>query len=96
MDFINECNILNSNQIGFIPDHNTPDALLEFLDNAYEVMNKNKLFLAFFLDFFFKAFYTFDYEIILRKLDFYGFMCESLHWLSFFLNNRTQFVEVGN
>ena len=51
VDFINKFNIINSNQFGFIPDHKTSDALLEFLDNAYEAMNKNIVLLAIFLDF---------------------------------------------
>ena len=51
MDIINKLKNLNSNQFGFIPDHNTSDALLEFLDNAYEVMNKTKCSLLFFLIF---------------------------------------------
>ena len=39
VDFINKFRILNSNQFVFIQDHNTSDALLEFLDIAYEAMN---------------------------------------------------------
>ena len=40
MDFINKFNIPNSNHFGFIPNHNTSDALMDFHDNAYEAMNK--------------------------------------------------------
>ena len=51
IDFINKFNILSSNQFWFTPDHNTSDALLEFIDNACEAISKNKLLLAIFLDF---------------------------------------------
>ena len=95
MDFINSFNILNSNQFGLIPDHNTSDALLEFLDNnAYEAMNKNKVLLAIFHDFS-KAFDIVDHEILLRKLELYGFRGKSSQWLSSFLSDRTHFVELG-
>ena len=48
IDFIIKFEILNFDQIGFIPDHNTSDALLAFLDNEYEAMNKNKMLLPIF------------------------------------------------
>ena len=50
MDFINNFKILNSNHFGFILDLNTSDALMEFLDSAYEAMNKNKVLLAIFFE----------------------------------------------
>ena len=87
MDLINKFIILNSKRFGFIPDHNLSDALLEFLDNAYEVMNKNKVLLAIFLDFS-KVFHKVDNQIILRKLEFYGFRDKNLQWLGSFLNTR--------
>ena len=95
MDFINKFKFLNSNQFGFILVHNISYALLEFLDNAYEAMNKHKVLLAIFLDLP-KAFHTVDHEIQLRKLEFYCFRGKSLQWLSSFLSDRTQFIELGN
>ena len=95
MDYIDKFNIVNSNQFGYISDHNTSDALLGFIDNGYEAMNKNKVPLAIFLNFS-KAFYTVDHEILLRKQNFYGFKGKSLQWLSSLLIYRTQFIELGN
>ena len=63
IDFINKFNILNSDQFVLIPDHNTSNALLEFLDNAYEAMNKNNVLLAISRDFS-KAVDTVDHEIL--------------------------------
>ena len=62
INFINKFNFLITNRFGFIPDHNTSDALLELLDKAYEAINKNKVPLAIFLDFS-KAFDTVDCDI---------------------------------
>ena len=42
MDFIKKFNILYSNEFAFIPDRNTSDEQMDFLDNAYEAMNKKK------------------------------------------------------
>ena len=51
IDFIYIFNLLNSSQFGITPDHNTSDAILEFLDIAYQALNISKLLLAIFLDF---------------------------------------------
>ena len=51
MDFFNRFKILSSKKFGFIPYHNTSNALLKFLDTAYEAMNKNKVLLDISLDF---------------------------------------------
>ena len=94
-DFIIKLNILNFNQFGFIRDHKTSDALFVFLDNAYEVMNKNKVFLTIFLGFS-KAFDTVGQEIVLYKLQSYGFRGKRLQWLSSFLSDRTHCIDLGN
>ena len=39
----NKTTISNPNQVAIIPNHNTPDALLEFLNNTFEEMNKSKV-----------------------------------------------------
>ena len=93
-NFIDKFNLIGRNQFGFLAGHNTSDALLEFLDKAYDAINQNKVLLAIFLDFS-KAFDTVDHEILLKKLDFYGFRGTSLQWIRSFLNNRTQFVEIN-
>ena len=95
MNFISKFKLLNRNQFGFIASHNTADALLEFLDNAYDAINSNEVLLAIFLDFS-KAFDTVDHQILLKKLEFYGFRGTSLQWIRSFLMNRKQFVEINS
>ena len=92
MNFIKKFIILNFNQFGFIADNNKSDALMEFLDNEYEAMNKSKVVLVFFS----KALDTVVHEILLRNVEFYGFTGRTLQWQSSFLSDRTQFIELGN
>ena len=65
--FKNRFNLLNSNQFGSIAGQNTSDAITKFLDNACDIINKNRVLLTIFLDFS-KAFDTVDHEILLKKL----------------------------
>ena len=73
MSLINNLNALMSYQFRFIQPHNTSDALIEFLDNAYGDLNKAKVLQAIFLDFS-TTLDTVDHETLLRKLVFYGFI----------------------
>ena len=57
-------------------------------------INQNEALLAIFLDFS-KAFDTVDHEILLKKLEYYGFRGNFLNWVRSFLSNRTQFVEIN-
>ena len=66
MCFIDRFNLLNTNQFGFLAGQNSADALTEFLDKAYDVINQNRVLLTVFLDFA-KAFDTIDHEILLKK-----------------------------
>ena len=75
--FTNKFDIPNSNQFGFIPEHNPSDALLEFLDNAHEAMNKNNVLLAIFLGFY-KTYVTVDNEELLQKQESCGLRGKSL------------------
>ena len=52
------------------------------------------MFLGIFLDLS-KALDTVDHEKLERKLELYGFRGKSLQWLSTFLSDRSQFVELA-
>ena len=59
-------NLLNSKQFGILAGQNTYDALIDFLDKAYDAFNQIRVLLTFFLDFS-EAFDTVDHEILPKK-----------------------------
>ena len=93
--FINKYNILYSHQYGFRPNHDTSQPLIQFLDKIYEGMNKDnpEYTIAIFLDLK-KAFDTVDFEILLKKLNHYGFRDNTNLWFRNYLTNKTQYLSV--
>ena len=92
--FISRYKIIKLNQFGFQRNKNTSDAILEFLENIYESFDENHLYLSVFLDFS-KAFDTISHDILINKLEFMGFRGPLLLWITSYLSNRSQYVEVG-
>ena len=92
--FIMKYNLLSDNQFGFTAGKSTSDAILKFLDNAYDSLNNNNYLLTIYLDFS-RAFDTISHDILLRKLEHYGFRNEIHSWFKSFLCNRKQFVSIG-
>merc|ERR1712237_256894 len=92
---IKKYNILNENQFGFQKGKSTSDAMLEFLDNAYESLNNGNHLLTIYLDFS-KAFDTISHDILLAKREHYGFRNEIKCWLQSYLQGRSQYVSIGD
>ena len=92
---INKYNILYSHQYGFRPKHDTSQPLIQFLDKIYEGMNKDnpEYTIAIFLNLK-KAFDTVDFEILLKKLNYYGFRDKTNLWFINYPTNRTQYRSI--
>ena len=95
ISFIKRYKIISDNQFGFQENKCTADAILEFLDNAYESLNNRKHLLTIFLDFS-KAFDTISIDILMNKLEHYGFRNQIKSWLHSYLTNRKQIVRINN
>ena len=97
LEFINKHKILNEFQFGFRKNHNTTHPVVHFLDKIYNSLNSNepKFTIAIFLDLK-KAFDTTCHNILLDKLEHYGFRGISLLWFTNYLKDRQQVVCIKN
>ena len=81
-------------QFGFRSRSATTDALLQYLDYAYESIDNGQYLLTLFLDFS-KAFDTVNHRILLNKLNHVGVRGVSQHWFESYIMNRKQCVYVN-
>lgn len=91
MSYIDKQNILNEKQFGFRKNHSTYMAIIELVDKINNAVEKNETTMGIFLDLS-KAFDTIDHNILLYKLDYYGFRGIVHNWFENYLSNRKQFV----
>ena len=94
-EFIENNNILNAKQFGFRAHHSTYMAIMQLVDKINNAVEKNETTIGVYLDLS-KAFDTIDHDILLHKLDYYGFRGIVLDWFRDYLSNRTQYVSYNN
>ena len=85
-------NYLSASQYGFRHAHSTGHAILEIVDRITQNLDEGHTPLAVFLDLS-KAFDTFNIDILLDKLKYYGIRND---WFGSYLTNRPHFVEFDN
>ena len=83
-----------SNIIYYICPNSTQHAILDIINDIQANMNQRLLSCGVFI-YLKKALDTVDYEILLNKLNHYGFRGVINDWFSSYLNNRTQTTQVG-
>ena len=95
MNYLNKFKLLYNHQYGFRAGHNTTQPLIHFLDKIYNALNKpqSEYTLGLFIDLT-KAFDTCDINILLKKLDHYGFRGTSNSWFENYLKGRKQFTSI--
>ena len=92
--FIDRNNILYKNQYGFIAKYSTVHAHIHNYNFLTSGFQKNNKMASIFLDLK-KAFDTVNHDILLKKLEYYGFRGKSMTLLKSYLSNRSQITKLG-
>ena len=74
---------------GFCTKHNTQHSLLKKLENFKEALHKDNSVSGIFMELS-KTFDTLNHELLIAKLEAYGFSAKSLSYLHSYLNKRLQ------
>lgn len=91
--FMAKYKLMSNNQYGFRPNHSTELAILELYHRIINKLDDKHLTIGIFIDLT-KAFDIIDHNLLLLKLNFYGFRGKILSWLTSYLSNRNQFVSL--
>ena len=81
------------NHHGFRANHSTSTAMIQMYDSWVQAVDKGELAGVCMLDMS-AAFDVVDHEILLSKLELYGFDIEALKWMKNYLSGRTQSVYI--
>ena len=95
LEFIDQHNILSTNQYGFRKQISTSMALLDLVDKISNSIENGDYTLGIFLDLA-KAFDTVTHSMLLTKLYNYGIRGVAYNWLKNYLSNRYQYVYLNN
>ena len=94
-EYLEKFEILYQYQYGFRKGHSTGHALVELIDKIRNSIDDGEMTCGIFVDLS-KAFDTVNHNILLQKLDHYGFRGITNKLLESYLSNRKQYVEINN
>ena len=85
--YLKSNDILCTNQFGFHKNSNISDAIIEFLDYVYSLLDSKQSTIAVYQDFS-KVFDTVNHNILMSKLLHNGIRGVMQHWFESYLSNR--------
>ena len=93
--YFNNNNLLADEQFGFRKNHSTEYAAIKLVDHISNEMESGKTLVTLFIDLS-KAFDTLSFDILLKKLNYYGIAGVNLKLMANYLRNRKQYVVFNN
>ena len=94
INFLEKNDIFYTKQFGFRSKHSTDHAILCIIDRIQKAIDNRSFSCGKFLDFS-KAFDTVNHEILINKLEYYGFRGLVKQWFISYLSERRQIVTVN-
>ena len=91
--YLEENNLLHPSHHGFRAKHSTSTALIQMFDSWIEAFEHGEVSAVLMLNMS-AAFDVVDHQILLNKLELYGFEDNSLFWIKSYLSNRYQSVYI--
>lgn len=86
--------LFSKSQHGFLKGLSTETAIMNFLNTVFDNLEQNKKCIGIFMDLS-KAFDLIDHKLLINKLEQYGLRGKISEWLTSYLSNRQQLVEVN-
>ena len=93
IEYLKRIKLLNNSQFGFRAKHSTNHAIINLTETTLDGLESNLKVGGIFLDIA-KAFDTVNFDILLTKLEHYGFRSTELMWFESYLKNREQYVSI--
>ena len=87
--YINSIGLLHRNQHGFRANKSTGSAIFQYVRKLFNTIDNEQIAGAIYIDYK-KAFDTISHDILLKKLELYGFTKHTLNWFRNYLSNRSQ------
>ena len=92
--FLEKNDILSSTQYGFRKKRSTESALINYVNNIHNGLNKKHYITSIFMDLS-KAFDVIDHIILKQKLEYYGFRGIFLEFILSYVQDRQYFVSAN-
>ena len=94
-NFLDKYKILSETQYGFRNNRSTAIALLELVEKVTNSIDQKRYTVGEFIDLK-MVFDIIDHNILLKKLEFYGVRGNAQKWLTSYLCNRKQYVDIND